>query len=110
MKRVKTLLTPGGYLILTEITVPSLCTSLIFGTLPGWWNGKTLLSMDIKTKTDVELAKEESRANGPLLTEAEWDDTLQRTGFTGADHILWDMPDPRYVNTEQIHCLLKVHV
>lgn len=58
----------------------------------------------------MELAKEESRANGPLLTEAEWDGALQSTGFTGADHIFWDMPDSRYVSTEQIPCLLRVHV
>lgn len=56
---------------------------------------------EIQTKTDEEAAKEESRAYDPLLTEAEWDEALQCTGFTGADHILWDMPDSRYVNTEQ---------
>ena len=38
--------------------------------------------------------EEESRADGPLLSETQWDDMLHDTGFTGANTFLWDMPDP----------------
>lgn len=39
MKRIRGLLKPGGTLILIEITVQTIAASLVFGTLPGWWNG-----------------------------------------------------------------------
>jgi malonyl CoA-acyl carrier protein transacylase/SAM-dependent methyltransferase len=39
MARVRSLLKPGGTLILIEITVKNLAASVIFGTLPGWWIG-----------------------------------------------------------------------
>ena len=39
MKRVRSLLKPGGHLVLIEITVKTMAASLIFGTLPGWWIG-----------------------------------------------------------------------
>ena len=41
--RVKSLLKPGGSLILIELTVKTLANQLIFGTLPGWWNGKLIV-------------------------------------------------------------------
>ncbi|KAK3169216.1 hypothetical protein OEA41_008599 [Lepraria neglecta] len=78
MKRIRSLLKPGGTLVLMEITVKTMAASLIFGTLPG----------------GQKVAEEESRADGPLLTEEQWDNTLHTTGFTGANSILWDMPDP----------------
>ncbi|KAL8792787.1 MAG: hypothetical protein Q9195_004600 [Heterodermia aff. obscurata] len=78
LKRVRSLLKPGGHLVLIEMTVKTLAASLIFGTLPGWWIGE-----------------EESRQEGPLLTEHEWNEVLGATGFTGLDVALWDMADPR---------------
>ena len=39
------------------------------------------------------IAEEHSRENGPLLTEAQWDEALLSEGFTGIDVSLWDMPD-----------------
>lgn len=39
MKRVRSLLKPGGHLVLIELTVKTMAVSLIFGTLPGWWIG-----------------------------------------------------------------------
>ena len=43
MKGVRSLLKPGGTLVLIELTVKTMAVSLIFGTLPGWWIGKSLL-------------------------------------------------------------------
>ena len=40
MERVKSLLRPGGTLILIELTVKTLASQLMFGVLPNWWNGK----------------------------------------------------------------------
>lgn len=40
LKNVRTLLKPGGILILIEITVNNLPATLMFGTLPGWWLGE----------------------------------------------------------------------
>lgn len=37
MKRMRNLLKPGGTLILLEITVKTLHSTLTFGPLPGWW-------------------------------------------------------------------------
>ena len=41
-----------------------------------------------------DVAEEAIRADGPLLTEQQWDRMLHDTGFTGANTFLWDMPDP----------------
>ncbi|KAF1850336.1 uncharacterized protein K460DRAFT_400404 [Cucurbitaria berberidis CBS 394.84] len=65
MAHVRSLLRPGGKLILLEMTNRLLAASVIFGTLPGWWN-----------------ASEEWRTEGPLLTEAQWQDVLHTTGFS----------------------------
>ena len=40
MKKLRSLLKPGGTLVLIEITVESIASSLTFGVLPGWWSGK----------------------------------------------------------------------
>lgn len=40
LKRIRSLLKPGGTFILLEITVQTLAASLVFGTLPGWWIGE----------------------------------------------------------------------
>lgn len=44
MRFIKKLLKPGGTLVLIEITVNTIGASLIFGTLPGWWAGKSSCS------------------------------------------------------------------
>ena len=40
LKRIRSLLKPGGAFALLEITVQSLAASLVFGTLPSWWIGR----------------------------------------------------------------------
>lgn len=64
LTHVRKLLRPGGRLVLLEMTNRLLAASVIFGTLPGWWN-----------------ASEEWRTGGPLLTEAQWQEVLLATGF-----------------------------
>ncbi|KAJ4376392.1 hypothetical protein N0V83_001675 [Neocucurbitaria cava] len=64
MVHARKLLRPGGKLILLEMTNRLLAASVIFGTLPGWWNAS------------------DGRTGGPLLTETQWQDVLQATGFS----------------------------
>lgn len=39
LERVRSLLKPGGKLVMIELTVDTMAVSLIFGSLPGWWIG-----------------------------------------------------------------------
>jgi acyl transferase domain-containing protein/NADPH:quinone reductase-like Zn-dependent oxidoreductase/ubiquinone/menaquinone biosynthesis C-methylase UbiE len=66
MTHARKLLRPGGRLVLLEMTNRLLAASVIFGTLPGWWN-----------------ASEKWRTGGPLLTESQWENLLRSTGFSG---------------------------
>jgi acyl transferase domain-containing protein/2-polyprenyl-3-methyl-5-hydroxy-6-metoxy-1,4-benzoquinol methylase len=40
LDKIHKLLKPGGRLLLIEVTQPQVFINLIFGTLPGWWQGK----------------------------------------------------------------------
>ena len=74
LQNVRSLLRPGGKLILQEAVNPSLLSGpLAFGTLPGWW-----------------LGVEESRKLWPLLNEDQWNEVLLKTGFSGTDITLKD--------------------
>ncbi|KAG9187092.1 hypothetical protein G6011_04963 [Alternaria panax] len=77
MMHARKLLRPGGKLILLEMTNRLLAASVIFGTLPGWWN-----------------ASEEWRTGGPLLTESQWEDLLCSTGFSTLQASSPDVLDP----------------
>ncbi|KAF2107008.1 phenolpthiocerol synthesis polyketide synthase ppsA [Lophiotrema nucula] len=74
LQNTRSLLRPGGKLLLFEPTHPT-CARLpfVFGLLEGWW-----------------LAKEESRALSPLLLDESWDEALRQNGFSGADLCLRD--------------------
>jgi NADPH:quinone reductase-like Zn-dependent oxidoreductase/SAM-dependent methyltransferase len=77
MTHARKLLRPGGKLILLEMTNRLLAASVIFGTLPGWWN-----------------ASEEWRTGGPLLTENQWEVLLRSTGFSTLQASSPDILDP----------------
>ncbi|CAD0111492.1 unnamed protein product [Aureobasidium uvarum] len=81
MRHVRSLLKPGGYLILGEITnTDVLRYGFIMGGLPGWW-----------------LGGGEGRRFHPCISVVEWDQLLQETGFSGADLTFNDLED------DQIH-------
>ncbi|TWU75743.1 putative nrps-t1pks biosynthetic cluster [Metarhizium rileyi] len=83
MKNVRSLLKPGGYLIMLEVVSnDALRIGLPMGGLPGWW-----------------LGAETGRTWGPTLTLPQWDDLLQRHGFGGID-----------TTSPVIHRILPVHV
>nr|ADN43685.1 DmbS [Beauveria bassiana] len=74
---VRSLLKPGGYLLLNEKTGPeSLRATFNFGGLEGWW-----------------LAEEEERQLSPLLSPDGWDSQLQKTQFSGVDHVVHDVQE-----------------
>jgi aspyridone synthetase (hybrid polyketide synthase/nonribosomal peptide synthetase) len=72
---VRSLLRPGGYLVLMETTgIEILRSQFIMGGLPGWWYGS-----------------DDGRVLHPGLPVLEWNDILQMNGFSGVDHELQDM-------------------
>nr|WHN38865.1 polyketide synthase 4 [Elsinoe perseae] len=78
LKNARSLLKPGGKLILHELTSPNtIGAGLIFGLLEGWW-----------------LHEEEDRKWSPLLTVKDWDRYLKRNGFSGVDLAFNDFDDP----------------
>jgi hybrid polyketide synthase/nonribosomal peptide synthetase ACE1 len=69
VRRVRSLLKPGGYLVLFEVTNTDIIRgTALFGCLPGWWQG-----MD------------EGRTLGACVSESAWDSILRKTGFSGVD-------------------------
>ncbi|KJZ70791.1 hypothetical protein HIM_09804 [Hirsutella minnesotensis 3608] len=69
LARVRSLLRPGGHLLLFELTTPGRAwASVAFGSLPGWWT-----------------ATEEWRRHSPLVTEERWHSLLKEAAFSGID-------------------------
>nr|WHF58361.1 polyketide synthase [Aspergillus sp.] len=77
LSHTRTLLKPGGKLILVEGISPNLSrTSFIFGCLPGWW-----------------LSTEPYRQWGPLVPSNKWDELLRQNSFSGVELVV-DGKDP----------------
>lgn len=72
LQDIHSLLKPGGYLVLLELTGQEASRiGFMMGGLPGWWHGPG--------------GGSESWA--PTLTTAQWHTLLQKTGFSGIDTI-----------------------
>ncbi|KAI9147229.1 Acyl transferase/acyl hydrolase/lysophospholipase [Paramyrothecium foliicola] len=66
MRNVRSLLRPGGYLFILEITDNDpLRFGFIFGTLPGWWRGY-----------------DEGRNLSPCVSSEAWESLMLKTGFS----------------------------
>jgi NADPH:quinone reductase-like Zn-dependent oxidoreductase/NAD(P)-dependent dehydrogenase (short-subunit alcohol dehydrogenase family)/SAM-dependent methyltransferase/acyl carrier protein len=68
VRHVRSLLAPGGLLVLVEGIAKQRWVDTIFGLTEGWWNS-----------TDAEL-----RAGYPLISQATWRRVLTEAGFTHA--------------------------
>lgn len=68
LRNVRSLLKPGGYLVMMEIVQYSIPSGVVLGAFPGWWIGKN-----------------EGRKHAPTLSMPQWDKFLQKTGFAGID-------------------------
>lgn len=77
LSHLRSLLKPGGILLLTE-PLPTLKTvNYIFGHFAGWW-----------------LGEEADRQSGPLMSIERWDQELKASGFSGASNVLYGAEDP----------------
>jgi NADPH:quinone reductase-like Zn-dependent oxidoreductase/SAM-dependent methyltransferase len=74
---VRSLLKPGGKLVLYEIVQNSRWIQFAFGLLPGWWQ-----------------STDDYRIEGPCVGVEKWDQLLKATGFTGVDVDIPDFEDP----------------
>ncbi|KAG8160939.1 hypothetical protein KVR01_009203 [Diaporthe batatas] len=68
LHRVRGLLKPGGFLVVTEPTSDHLRIQVIMGGLEGWW-----------------LARDNCRRFGPVATIETWDEKLRGARFSGVD-------------------------
>jgi acyl transferase domain-containing protein/NADPH:quinone reductase-like Zn-dependent oxidoreductase/acyl carrier protein/SAM-dependent methyltransferase/GNAT superfamily N-acetyltransferase len=66
LRHVRSLLAPGGLLVLIEVTTPSAWIDLTFGLTEGWWR----------------FADTELRPDCPLLAAERWRALLREMGFT----------------------------
>ncbi|OJI97248.1 hypothetical protein ASPVEDRAFT_78976 [Aspergillus versicolor CBS 583.65] len=77
LQNIRSLLRPGGYLLLFEVTnTHSLRILVSFGGLSGLW-----------------LGEEENRRLNPTVSCADWDRLLRQTGLSGADTVVHDVAD-----------------
>ena len=96
MANVHQLLRPGGKLVLIELTnLGEISGSMVFGLLPGWWLGKSLI-LRMSLMIDEWRGVGEGRVDGPLLTEDKWDTLLRKSGFSGLDISARDTADENY--------------
>ncbi|KAI6080803.1 steroid monooxygenase [Hypoxylon rubiginosum] len=78
------LLKPGAMVALLELSRLTPFYNLVFGSLPGWWEGVG-----------------EGRTESPLQTPQQWDELLKKAGFSGTDLIAYDLPGP-----ERHYCMM----
>ncbi|KAL8999555.1 MAG: hypothetical protein Q9169_001644 [Polycauliona sp. 2 TL-2023] len=71
------LLKPGGVLGLVELTRLTPYFNMAFGSLSGWW-----------------LGVDEGRTESPLQSAQQWNEQLQKAGFSGVDLAAYDLPEP----------------
>ncbi|KAK6353483.1 polyketide synthase [Orbilia brochopaga] len=77
LTNVRSLLKPGGYLIMLEPTGSSLRLPYLMCGFPSWW-----------------LGAEDGRRLFPGITPNQWDILLRDTGFSGVDEIFYDRGEP----------------
>ena len=76
LQHARKLLRPGGKLVLLELTRAPLCSGLVLGTLPGYWNARS------------------DNGEEPLKSKEQWSELCSQSGFSGADAVLDDYQGP----------------
>ncbi|KAI1778534.1 steroid monooxygenase [Hypoxylon cercidicola] len=77
LSNIHKLLKPGDMVALLELSRLTPFYNLVFGSLPGWWEGVG-----------------EGRTESPLQTPQQWNELLKKAGFSGIDLIAYDLPGP----------------
>lgn len=77
LSNARTLLRPGGKILILECTQPKITHGLVLGTLPDYWVGT-----------------EEARMDSPFLPVKAWETMLSAAGFSGIDILLDDYAQP----------------
>ncbi|KAF2473021.1 polyketide synthase [Lindgomyces ingoldianus] len=77
LRNARSLLKPGGKLLILECTQPKITHGLVLGTLPDYWVGTG-----------------NSRTDSPFLPTNGWHERLLRTGFSGIEIDLSDYAQP----------------
>ena len=73
---MRSVLKPGGKMVLLELTQSQLSAGLVLGTFSDFWKG--------------DLDPEFPRFDGPFLSKSMWRSVLPKAGFGGADFFLDD--------------------
>ncbi|KAH8599965.1 hypothetical protein B0O99DRAFT_682435 [Bisporella sp. PMI_857] len=77
LSNIRSLLKPGGYLVLVEGSEDTLRSGFMMSGLPGWWLGG------------------DDRKWGPMVGPTKWDSLLRRNGFSGIDAVAKDSNLPK---------------
>jgi len=85
LQNVRSLLRPGGRLILQELCSFSKESNYIWGTLSGWW-----------------LGGDDGRVSEPYVSAERWELELTKAGFNGLDSITLDTDKPYQLNAVMV--------
>ena len=85
LHNVRSLLRPGGRLILQELCSFSKESNYIWGTLPGWWLGDA-----------------DGRVSEPYVSAERWEMELTKANFSGLDSITLDTEKPYQLNAVMV--------
>lgn len=92
LSHCRKLLRPGGKLVLVETTQDTVAHGLLFGLLPGYWNGVP-----------------DGRIDSPFLDTKLWNSALMGAGFSGTELSLQDYPSPHNTANIIVSALLEDH-
>lgn len=85
LQNIKTIMKPNGRLLLGELCPTGVWVNVIFGLLPGWWNGT-----------------EDGRIDEPYVSTERWERELHSAGFEGLDTIFHDDAGDARINALMI--------
>jgi NADPH:quinone reductase-like Zn-dependent oxidoreductase/NAD(P)-dependent dehydrogenase (short-subunit alcohol dehydrogenase family)/SAM-dependent methyltransferase/acyl carrier protein len=92
LSNCRSLLKPGGKLVLVETVRMRVLAGLLYGTLTGYWLGAS-----------------DDRTEGPFMNVETWDSRLRSAGFSGTDIVLDDYDYPHVTTSVLVSTRLEGH-
>ncbi|KAH7256097.1 hypothetical protein BKA59DRAFT_389484 [Fusarium tricinctum] len=92
LSNCRSLLKPGGKLVLVETVRMRVLAGLLYGTLTGYWLGAS-----------------DDRTEGPFMNVETWDSRLRSAGFSGTDIVLDDYDYPHTTTSVLVSTRLEGH-